>query len=111
MEDVRTSILISEYYPKALPEGEVAAEPVQRLTPFFHGITIENVKSANSGWAGVVIGLPESPVKNIVLKNVDIQAKKGMDVAYATVNATNLKVAASEGESITVAPNAKLITK
>jgi polygalacturonase len=111
MEDVRTSILISEYYPKALPEGEVAAEPVQRLTPFFHGITIENVKSVNSGWAGVVIGLPESPVKNIVLKNVDIQAKKGMNVAYATVNATNLKVTASEGESITVAPNAKLITK
>jgi polygalacturonase len=111
MEDVRTSILISEYYPKALPEGEVAAEPVQRLTPFFHGITIENVKSVNSGWAGVVIGLPESPVKDIVMKNVDIQAKKGMNIAYATVNATNLKVVASEGESITVAPNAKLITK
>jgi polygalacturonase len=111
MEDVRTSILISEYYPKALPEGEVAAEPVQRLTPHFHDITIENVKSTNSGWAGVVIGLPESPVKNVVMKNVDIEAKKGMTIAYATVNATNLKVTAGEGESITVAPNAKLITK
>src|ERR1700728_4114472 len=29
MEDVQTSILVSEYYPKALPEGEVKAEPVQ----------------------------------------------------------------------------------
>jgi polygalacturonase len=111
MEDVRTSILISEYYPKALPEGEVAAEPVQRLTPHFHDITIENVKSTNSGWAGVVIGLPESPVNNVVMKNVTIEAKKGMTIAYATVNAIKLSVTAAEGQSMTVAPNAKLTTR
>jgi polygalacturonase len=111
MEEVRTSILISEYYPKAMPEGDVAAEPVQRLTPFFHGITIENVKSVNSPWAGVIVGLPESPVKDIVLKNVDIQATKGLQIAYATVTASDLKVTATEGQSITVAPNAKLTVK
>ena len=111
MEDVKTSILISEYYPKALPEGEVKAEPVQRLTPFFHGITIENVKSVNSPWAGVIVGLPESPVKDIVLKNVDIQATKGLQIAYATVTAYDLKVTATQGQNITVAPNAKLTVK
>ncbi len=111
MEDVRTSILISEYYPKAMPEGDVAAEPVQRLTPFFHNITIENVKSVNSPWAGVIVGLPESPVKDIVLKNVDIQATKGLQIAYAAVTASDLKVTATEGQKITVAPNAKLTVK
>jgi polygalacturonase len=111
MEDVKTSILISEYYPKALPDGEVAAEPVQRLTPFFHDFTIENVESVNSGWAGVIVGLPESPVKNVVLKNVDIQAQRGMNIAYATVTASDLKVTATDGQSITVAPNAKLTIK
>jgi polygalacturonase len=111
MEDVKTSILISEYYPKALPEGEVAAEPVQRLTPLFHDITIENVKSVNSAWAGVIVGLPESPVKDVVLKNVDIQAQKGLQIAYATVTASNLKVTAASGESVTVATNAKLTIK
>jgi polygalacturonase len=111
MEDVQTSILISEYYPKAMPEGDVAAEPIQRLTPFFHNITIENVKSVNSPWAGVIIGLPESPVKEIVLKNVDIQAKKGFQIAYADVTASDFKVTAAEGQSITVAPNAKLTVK
>jgi polygalacturonase len=108
MEDVKTSILISEYYPKALPEGEVAAAPVGRLTPFFHDITIENVKSAGGAWAGVIVGLPESPVKNVVLRNVDIEAQKGMDIAYATVTASGLKVTAASGQSVTVAPNAKL---
>jgi polygalacturonase len=111
MEGVKTSVLISEYYPKALPEGEVAAEPVQRLTPFFHDITIENLKSVDSAWAGVVIGLPESPVKNVVMKNVDIQAKKGMTIAYATLDVTNMKVTAAEGDNITVAPNAKVTAK
>ena len=111
MENVKTSILISEYYPKAPPQGEVAAEPVQRLTPHFHNITIENVKSANSGWAGVIIGLPEAPVKDIVLKNVDIQAKKGMQIAYATVTGSDVKVTAAEGQGITVAPTAKVTFK
>ncbi len=111
MEDVKTSILISEYYPKAMPEGDVAAEPVQHLTPFFHNITIENVKSVNSPWAGVIIGLPESPVKDIVLKNVDIQATKGLQIAYAIVTASDLKVTATDGQSITVAPNAKLTVR
>jgi polygalacturonase len=111
MEDVRTSILISEYYPKAMPEGDVKAEPVQRLTPSFHGITIENVKSVNSPWAGVIVGLPESPVKDIVLKNVDIQATKGLQIAYANVTASDLKVTATEGKNITVAPNATLTVK
>ncbi len=111
MENVKTSILISEYYPKALPEGEVKAEPVQRLTPHFHNITIENVKSVNSAWAGVIVGLPEAPVKDLVMKNVDIQAKKGMQIAYANVTGTNVKVTASEGEGITVAPTAKATFK
>ncbi|WP_348267924.1 glycoside hydrolase family 28 protein [Edaphobacter sp. DSM 109919] len=111
MENVKTSILISEYYPKALPQGEVAAEPVQRLTPHFHNITIENVKSVNSAWAGVVIGLPEAPVKDLVMKNIDIQAKKGMAIAYATVTGSNVKITASEGQGITIAPTAKVTFK
>jgi polygalacturonase len=100
MENVKVSVLISEYYPKALPEGEVAAEPVQRLTPHFHDITIENLKSTNSDWAGVIIGLPEAPVKNVVMKNVSIEAKKGMQIAFATVTGTNVKVTSTEGEAI-----------
>lgn len=85
MDGVKTSILISEYYPKAMPEGAVEAAPVTRLTPHFHDISIENVKSVNGEWAGVVIGLPESPVEGITLKNVEIDAQQGFDIGYAKV--------------------------
>ncbi len=108
MEDVKVSVLISEYYPQALPAGEVASAPIGRLTPSFHNITIEGLQSVNSGWAGAIVGLPESPVKDVVLKNVDIQAKKGMQIAYATVTATNFNVSADEGQGIAVSPNASV---
>jgi polygalacturonase len=111
MEDVRTSILISEYYPKVLPEGDVAAAAVTRLTPFFHDITIENVKSVKSGTAGVIVGLPESPVKNVVLKNINIAAEKGMTIAYAEVTGTNVHVVAANGKAMNEGPSAKVAIK
>ena len=108
MDDVRTSILISEYYPKVMPEGPVPAEPVQRLTPHFHNIRIENVKSINSDWAGVIVGLPESPVVDIVLKNVDIQAAKGFQVGYATVDMHHVSITSQNGKPLTMGPEGKV---
>ena len=111
MEDVKNPILISEYYPKALPEGEVASAPITRLTPFFHDITIENVKAVKSANAGIIVGLPESPVKNLTLKNVDIAAETGMTVAYAEVTGSDMHLIVANGEAMKVAPNAKVNVK
>lgn len=97
MDGVKTSILISEYYPKAMPDGPVSVEPVQRLTPHFHNIHLENVKSSHSAWAGAVVGLPESHVTDIEMKNVDIQAAKGFQVGYADVKTDNFNVTTTDG--------------
>src|SRR5215472_840353 len=111
MVDVKIAILVSEYYPKVFAEGDVAAAPVTRLTPLFHNFVIENVKATGSNAAGVIVGLPEAPVKDIVLKNVDIQAKTGMRIAYANVTFDGVTVTAAEGQSIEVAPSAKVTGK
>ena len=111
MVDVKTAILISEYYPKVYPEGDVAAAPIGRLTPFFHGITIENVHAKGSNVAGVIVGLPESPVKDLVLKNVTIQAQTGMKIAYAQVVFDKVKVVSADGKGIQVAPTATVTGK
>jgi polygalacturonase len=109
MVDVKTSILISEYYPKVMPTGPVEAEAVQRLTPHFHNIRIENVKSVNSPWAGVIVGLPESPVTDIVLKNVNIQATKGLQIGYADVTTDGLVVTTTDGSTpVTFGPEGKI---
>jgi polygalacturonase len=111
MVDVKTAILVSEYYPKVYPEGVVESVPVGRLTPHFHDISIENVRATGSSVAGVIVGLPESPVVGLTLKNVDIEAKTGMKIAYANVVLDHVKVTAAEGEAITVSPTAKVKTK
>jgi polygalacturonase len=111
MEDVKTAILITEFYPHGAPEGEVPAEPVGRLTPKFHDITIENVTATGSNSAGTIVGLPESPVTGLTLKNVHLAAKTGLSIAYATVVLDDVTVKADAGEAIKIAPTAKVTVK
>ena len=108
MENVRTAILISAYYPKVAPEGEVAAAPVGRLTPFFHNIRIENLNASGSEVAGVIMGLPESPVKDLVLKNVSITATTGLSIAFAQVTLNHVVVKATQGEAIKSGEGARI---
>jgi polygalacturonase len=108
MVDVKTAILITEYYPHAAPEGEVAAEPVGRLTPKFHDISMENVTATGSNSAGTIVGLPESLVTGLTMKDVHIAAKTGMSIAYATVMMDDVTVTPETGEAMKIAPTAKV---
>jgi polygalacturonase len=108
MVDVKTAILISEYYPRMLPPDPDPAQPITRLTPFFHDIDIENVTATGSQTAGVIIGLPESPVKGVVLKNVHIQAATGMVISNAEVTGSDVTVKADKGKDIDIQPTAKV---
>ena len=94
-----------------MPEGEVEAAPVQRLTPHFHDITIENVMSKTSEWAGVIVGLPESPVLGVTLKNVHIEAAKGMQIGYATVKLDHVEIISDDDKPITLGAAANVTGK
>jgi polygalacturonase len=111
MEDVKTAILITEYYPQPAPQGEVASEAVTRLTPKFHNFSIENVTAKNSGSAGYIVGLPESPVLDLTMKNVHLEGKTGLSIAYATVTLDDVTVKPETGEAITIAPTAHVTKK
>jgi len=101
MKDVDNALIISEYYPKVLaPDGE-AAQPVRRLTPHFHDITLENVTVTGSKSAGAFVGLPEAPIAGVVLRNVRISAQHGLTIGYANVSGTGVVVEASDGRPIT----------
>ena len=111
MENVKIAIYITEFYASRDPAGEVPAEPVTRLTPKFHDITMENITATGSGTAATIVGLPESPVLGLTLKNVHIEAKTGMSIAYAKVTMDNVTVKADTGEAIKVAPTATVTQK
>jgi polygalacturonase len=111
MQGVKIAILISEYYPKVLPQGNVAPAPVTRLTPHFHDITIEHLTATGSDTAGVIVGLPESPVQRVVLKDVSIQAAKGLTVGYAEVTGKNVSIQSQSADPIVSLAGAKVSIK
>ena len=100
MEDVQTPILITESYPKIPPS--ISAEPVTRLTPHFHDITIENVTATGSRDTVIIVGLPESLIMNLRMKNVHINGVKGATIQYAEIITTGFTVKATSGPGITL---------
>ena len=109
MEDVRTPILISEFYPRIPPSIE--KEPVTRLTPHFHDITIENVKATGAKEAMVVVGLPESPILNLKLTNVQISSQKGASLQYVNVLSSGLSIRAEQGNPYIIGNEVKGVLK
>jgi polygalacturonase len=101
MKNVKYALLISEYYPKVMPQENETEQPVGRLTPHFHDIVLENVNATDAAIAGVIVGLPESPAKNIVLNNVKISAETGLTIGYADVTGKGVEVKATKGDPIT----------
>jgi len=108
MKNVKNELVISAYYPKQLPAEGEAAKPMTRLTPNFHDILVENVTAEGGDNAGVIVGLPESPVLNVVLRNVKLQAKNPLLVGYAEVSGESVKITADEGEGIVKQAGAKV---
>lgn len=106
MENVGTPILITEYYPR-IPTHDTA-QPVTRLTPRFHDIHITNLKATGAKQAGIIVGLPESPITSISLDNVRIAAEKGITLTDVTVAAHNFNVKASQGDPVTLLEDAHL---
>jgi polygalacturonase len=109
MEDVGTPILITEYYPR-IPDRD-SAQPVARLTPHFHDISITNLTAAGAKTAGFVVGLPESPITSVTLTNVHITAEKGMTISNAIVTRHAFDVKAASGPPFIMLEHAKIQDK
>ena len=59
----------------------------------------------------MIAGLPESPVKDVVLKNVEIKAKTGLTVGYASVSGEHVVIQPAEGEAMTKLAGAEVNLK
>lgn len=112
MEDVGTAILVSEYYPNVEPPADDRPMPTGRLTPFFHDFHFENISVKSSKVAGVVFGLPEAPVKRLVMKNVRLSGTKGLTIANAhDVVLQGVHVTVAQGKDIDILASAKVTVR
>ena len=77
------------------------ARTLDSTTPTYNGILLQNVKTTDvcDGNAIFLIGRPESHIKNVTLDNVQISAKKGIDIRFVDnlVFKNNSKITVSSG--------------
>jgi polygalacturonase len=98
MNNVQPAILFTCYYPH-IPEADTA-QPVGNGTPSFRNIRVVNVTATCAKSAGMIVGLPESLVKNVVLENVRISAPTGLSIYNASgIKLKNVKVTTEQGKS------------
>ncbi|TWU00220.1 Endo-polygalacturonase precursor [Botrimarina colliarenosi] len=101
MKNVAGAITITSYYPKIPAEVE-EAQPITKTTPRYRNITIRNLTATSTKDAGFIVGLPECPIENVLLENVQITAKRaGLEIRHARgVVLNNVEVTAEKGEPI-----------
>lgn len=107
MKNVDPAITLTCYYmynsagdavQRSAPK-EDAAKPVDEKTPVYRNIRIRNLRATTHRAAGLILGLPESQISNIVLENVQIDAAtKGLSIKNARgVQFKNVQVTSKEG--------------
>ncbi len=104
IRNVKLPILIESYYPK-LPKdlGKDPAQPIAALTPIWRHIRIEHVDISGSLTAGQIVGLPEMPVEDIILTDVRIGARRGLQVVHARgIRFVKSHVHAAQGPALIV---------
>lgn len=105
MTKVKNPFSIDCYYDKNYnsdPAVDKAnARTLDSTTPTYNGILLQNVKTTDvcEGNAIFLIGRPESHIKNVTLDNVQISAKKGIDIRFVDnlVFKNNSKITVSSG--------------
>jgi polygalacturonase len=102
MKDVAGAITITCYYPK-IPKIE-EAKKVTKTTPAYSNITIRNLTATSTKDAGFIVGLPESPIKNVLLENVKIKSERaGLEIRHVDgIKMVNVEIIPGEGEPLII---------
>lgn len=80
---------------------KVEFKPVSEATPQFQDFHISNVTCNGAAKAIFIRGLPEMHVKNVVLENMVLQAKKGIDCQEASgITFNNIRVISEETDPV-----------
>lgn len=100
MKNVRGAITFTAYYPK-IPASD-SPQPVTETTPTYKNIIVRNLEATSTKDAGVIVGLPESPIENVLLENVAITAAgKGLEIRHVHgIELRNVTITPKKGEPL-----------
>jgi polygalacturonase len=107
MKNIKHDAILFDMYYQAIGSAaednvDSRPEPVTVATPQFQDFKIENV-ACNGAARGIFVrGLPEMNVKNILLKNINLDTKKAVEI----IEATNIRL---DGISIKAEANSSAL--
>ena len=88
MTKVKNPFSMDCYYDKNYNQDPAVdkenARALDSTTPTYNGILLQNIKTTDtsSNYAIFLVGRPESHIKNVTLDNVQIKAKRGIDIRF-----------------------------
>ena len=102
LKNCHPAISIMTYYQDSTNDKfprDDKAQPMDDTTPIFRNITIKNITGNSTISAGLIVGLPESPIENVLLENVTLAGKEGLTIANAKgVKLKKVKITAEDGK-------------
>lgn len=111
MRNIRNeAILFDMYYGGGAPDEEAAKSPAQEQpiavndrTPKFQNITFKNIICNGSGQAMRMNGLPEMPIRNVLLQNVTLSGRKGVSlIDVEGIQLVDCRIAAQSSPTISI---------
>lgn len=104
MNAVKRPIYIIDWYPERNAPKDPSTEKPEAITPttpLNQHIIIRNVTATNCATAGIIRGLPEAPITDLLLTNVHISAESGLVLYHARdVKFLNSNIRVQKGESV-----------
>jgi hypothetical protein len=105
MNNVKYPFYITSWYPKEpYPASVQVGATVTSLTPIWKNILFKNIIITNSTYGGIIYGLPEAYVNNIVFDNVQLGATQGLVTNFVTgmvfQNCSSITVPSGKGNAI-----------
>jgi polygalacturonase len=88
MTNVATPLWVTSYYQNGTATdpsnpAQDPGQPVTGTTPFWQNISYSNITATGATNAGTFYGLPEAPIVNVTLTNVNIQARSSLKIYHA----------------------------
>ncbi len=104
------AILFDMFYSEGSPEAQITkglnskvVKPITGLTPRYQNIFIKNIVSTGAKRSILINGLPEMPIKNVIIENFNSQSTKGIIISDGdNITIKNFNVTTKLGPVITL---------
>jgi polygalacturonase len=103
MSNVVPAITFTSYYMNnsAADAKTDSSPPVGQNLPLYRNIRVTNLRATSLKSAGVILGMPDNCISNVVFENVQIFAPKGMTIRNAKgIEFRNSKIVAEQGPPV-----------